>query len=83
MIVVKSTWDHIWPKTESMAYCILLWHSSGHKAHNALPASRVFSSVSEEPIYTKPHFKIFPLCMPLLGVDLSPGISFISSEELT
>lgn len=38
--------------------------------------------MSEEPIYTKPHFKIFPPRMPVLGVDLSPGIYFISSEEL-
>lgn len=45
---------------ESMAYCILLWHFSGHKAHNALPASRVFSSMSEESRYTKFHFKTFP-----------------------
>lgn len=38
--------------------------------------------MSEEPIHTKLHFKIFPAHMPLLGVELSPGISFISSGEL-
>lgn len=44
--------------------------------------NRVFSSMSKEPMYIKLHFKIFSPCMPLLGVDLSPGISFTSSGEL-
>lgn len=82
-MLVKSTWDHIWPKTESMAYCALLWHYSGHKAHNTLPASRVFNSMSEQPVHTKPHcFRIFSPYMPLSDMDFSLEIPFTLSGEL-
>lgn len=82
-MLVKSTWDHIWPKTESMAYCALLWHYSGRKSHNTLPACRVFNSMSEQPVYTRPRcFKIFYPHMPLSGMDFSPVIPFTLSGEL-
>lgn len=80
---MKSTWDHVWPKAESVAEGALLGHYCGHEAHNALPAPRVSSSRSEHPIHTKPHyFKPFFPHGPLSGGDFSPRIAFTSSAKL-
>lgn len=66
-----------------MAEGALLGHYCGHEVHNALPAPRVSSSMSEHSVYTKPHY-FKPLCPhgPLSGVDFSPRIAFALSGKL-